>query len=93
MQAKGQINMGRGGIMLKVSKGFEESCNQRFAQKEKVYGGNDNPKNYRNMSEEELKRRVINQAHILAETNDIKKLKRELVDTANLCELTWRKLR
>ena len=81
--------------MLEVSKEFEEVRNQRFMEKEKVYGGNDNPKNYQNMTKVQLLMRVIDQADIINRLGSSggSRLKKELVDTANLCELAWMKLR
>jgi len=81
--------------MEKVSKDFIRACNRRFAEKEKVYGGKDNPKNYKNMKPLALLMRVLNQESIINRLGSMPsdELRKELVDTANLCELAWRKLR
>ena len=78
--------------MLKASKEFEEARNQRFAEKEKVYGGDDNPYNWQNMTYFHLLDRIKNQLEKIDQV-DKDKRKKELVDTANLCDLAWRKLR
>jgi len=83
--------------MIKVSKGFISAKQARFDEKEAVYGGKENPQNYKNILLSKLHNRIQNQANVINQvfcsdaTDEI--VQKELVDMSNLCELLWRKLR
>ena len=85
--------------MLKISKGFNEARNKRFAEKEKAYGGKSNPYNWRNLRSETIVRDISYDAVTLDKLVygnggvEVKRCKKLCADIANRCELLWRKLR
>ena len=80
-----------------VSKEFIELKQKRFNDKEPGYGGDDNPKNWKNMTQAKLHDRIMDQADVIhvvyLDSDDDELLEKELADMSNLCELLFRKAR
>ena len=85
----------KGEIMI-VSVKFILAKQARFDKKNVEYYGINNPKNYKNMSYDQLIARIRDQQVEIDKAyanGEIERLKKELVDTSNLCELLWRRLK
>ena len=77
---------------MKLNEEFIEECNKRLAEKEKIYGGKGNPKNYTNMTDYELLYLILTDATLLQSclfvgTKD--EIKELCVDIANRCSMIW----
>ena len=81
---------------------FIKARDARMQEKQKEYGGKDNPKNYKNMPYRDLLDRIDGTVKDLDLSYESEKLpfkkspftktRKELLDAANLCQMLWERL-
>jgi hypothetical protein len=82
--------------MTEVNKQFIEACNTRLAEKEPFYGGDENPKNYKNMDEKDLVKDLFLDAgelDLYIGAADKPKLRKLCIDISNRCWMLWERLK
>lgn len=84
--------------MTKLNKQFEKARQKRLDEKSAEYDGKDNPKNYKNMSinqlwhEFEVTYAKLEKVSMEEVNPKVPETRKKLVDLSNFCSMLWERL-